>query len=237
MEKFGGEIGKKYAGINHSGRKALDSREVSEFNSVPEQLKKRFNLSVSLKDSSEETLRTMVLDEVIKIGDQLGIKLFLAGRDFPIHISILEGLFTPGTQEDEEINKRQEEIFNELKYNKELQDKLSNILAGKTIEFKYLLIDKGNIILTSTDIPEFILEARKLLSDRYSEADLKPLAMNNILHMTISRVSGLPENKDLLLQYKEELVKLRHSVSAHPLQLTIGSVSSQSSYDLLTKND
>ncbi len=234
MEKFGGEIGKKYGNINTKGKKALENNEVDEFNSVPEKLKERFNASAFIDSSSEETLKREVLDEIEKIGNDLGIELFLAGRDFPIHISILEGLFTANT-DDQENTEEREKVFNELQNNNDLKNDLSALLAGKTIEFKYILIDKGNLILTSVDIPDFILEARAMLSSKYEKAHLKTLSMANILHMTIGRISKLPEDTDNLTKYKELIVKLRHIISASPLTLTISNINFDSSHGLLTE--
>lgn len=233
MEKFGGEIGRKYATINSTGRDALRDGLINEFNTVPEQLMNRFNISISLKKDSEEILRNVALTKVEELEKKLNIKLLLAGRDFPIHITILEGSFEGDTSEND--RKTKEGIFNEITNNSELQEKLTRELLGKPLDFKYLLIDKGNLILTSTDIPQSILETRGTLAHEYAGYGLKPLPMNNILHMTISRINKLPENKQSLLQYEKEIINLRHSLSENPLSLTPDHLYMGSSYSLLTE--
>lgn len=236
MEKFGGDIGNKYANIDQRGRRAVDLGEIELFRGASEQLKERFNFSLFFSSSSTESLKRVVLDEIESLSGRLGINLFLTGRDFPAHVTILEG--TPTFMENKAENEvALDQIFDDLKNNAELKKKLSNMLVGKTVEFKYILIDRGNLILTCVDIPEFIIEARKLISDAYSTSHIKPLEIKNILHITLSRIVSIPENPEILNRYKEEIIKLRHIVSKNPLSLTFGSVESGRSYDLLTKSN
>lgn len=235
MEKFGGEIGKKYAEINRAGRNAIREGAVNEFDVIPEQLKNRFNISLSLEKNSEEILKKVVLSKIEELERQSDIKLFLAGRDFPIHITVLEGLLKNPSLYEKVLGER-ESVFNEIKDDEKLRNELSRTLLENPIDFKYLLIDKGNIILTSIDIPQPLLEARESVSDRYTESNLKTLPMKNILHMTISRINKLPTNEKDLLLYEQEMLKLRHVISKNPLQLTPGGFYMDSTYNILTKS-
>jgi len=171
----------------------------------------------------------------------LNIRFILAGRDFPIHSTILEGLYEKQNDRGEEESAEEKaQIFSSLK-NDKLIDQINSRLIGESLEYKYLLIDKGNLMLTAIKIPENILDVREGLSKRYESAGLKPLPMTNILHMSLGRMTELPENEDerkeALKIYQQEIVKLRHLISADPLELTADNVHIGNAYDFITKCD
>lgn len=212
--------GKKYAGIDRAGTAALyQEGSIKEFPGFPESLNNRFNVSLLFTPDSEAEFKRRVTDPLREIGNELGIEFYLASRDFRIHSTLLEGLYE-GTDTNEGQNK-----FERIKANQTVQS-LDN-LVGKTLQYKYLLIDKGNILLTAIDIPEWVLKARTDLSRVYSEQGLKPLNMTNILHISVGRMTQLPskDRAEKFKTYRQEVAHLRHQISSSPLVLEVGTVS------------
>jgi len=240
-EKFGGEVGRKYAKIDLSGRKAIEQDEVVEHSGFPESLRDRMNASLLFDPDSEDIIRATILDQVEQLEKQLGIEFIIAGRDYPIHSTLLEGLYERQPDKNEtDSDEARGRIFTSLERDKSISEAL-NELIGRQLNYKYLLLDKGNLLLTATEIPEDILKARDSLAEKYKAAGLKPLYMANILHLSLSRIAKLPEDeggrKRALAEYKQELIKMRHRVSSDPLKLTVRNFNRSSSFSLLTKEN
>ena len=228
MEGFGGPIGRKFAEIDLAGRKALSEGEIQKFEGFPENLKKRFNVSARFTSDSEKEFAERVVRPVKDIAAQLGIDFIVAGEDFPLHSTMLEGLYQ-GADEAE-----RQTLFSDLKDNISFQERL-NALNGLEVPYKYLLMDRGNIILNSVEIPYSILEIREFLTKYYAEQKLKPLAMDNILHISAARMIKLPEEEreKSFTEYKGRMVELRHSISSTPLSLKMDHFYSGSTLQLL----
>lgn len=229
-EKFGGDIGRKYSNIDRGGRKALVNAEFKEFDYSHEEMKRRFNVSAQFEPSSAEEFGRRITTVLEKNETDFGIKLLLAGRDFPLHTTLLEGRDESVISDDD-----REAIFSQVA--PQAQSKTTSVV-GQEIEFKYLLVDKGNLILTSVDIPETVLHLRSGLAPVYSTGGLRPLPMTNILHITVGRIVKMPtaEKTDALKRYKDEMIKLRHDISSSPLRMKIGEIYTGSAYDFLIKN-
>jgi hypothetical protein len=221
MEKFGGPELQKYAGIDRRGRNHLKSDALEEFTTFPETLKNRFIVALEFTPESINDVEGRVFSKLRDVESNFGIKFMLSGRDYPIHSTLMEGLF-----EGEDENSR-EEIFAKL------QNELLFGLEGNQVQFDYVLLDGSKLLLVAKSIPHTILEAREKLSEQYDTFGLKPLGMQNILHSSLARISQIPDQFDRE-KYKKEIIDLRHSVSSNPLNLTIGNVAKEQSHQYLT---
>lgn len=222
-------IGRKYATIDLSGREALNKGDIKAFEGFGENFKERFITALQFSTESQGEVNKRIIDQIDSIGKDLGFDFSFAGRDFPMHCTLEEGL-SKGKEEHE-----REMTFEALSQDEGMKS-LSEHIPDEPIIFKYILIDKGNIILTSVEIPESIIGMRKSLDGLYSSHDLKPLPMNNILHMSIGRITNFPseESKDeKLKKYKQKMIELRHAISSNPLKLKCSNLFMGSTYNFL----
>jgi hypothetical protein len=222
----------KYAGIDYSGRKSLnDAENIKIFNGFSEDLKNRLNCAILFSDESNDQINQRIASNIEIIGKENEVGFILGGKDYPFHSTLLEGLF-----EGIQVSDR-EKIFKEIIESGEFKENIQN-LSGIQIQFKYILIDKENVLLTSTDMPEEIERVRLELGHIYEKCGLKPIKMKNILHLSIARISKLPQNKEEALKnYKKDMIGLRHKISSDPIILEVSAVSFKSAYDLLTSNN
>ncbi|OGY09715.1 MAG: hypothetical protein A2700_00580 [Candidatus Blackburnbacteria bacterium RIFCSPHIGHO2_01_FULL_44_64] len=222
-------VERKYAGIQLSGLKALREGTIPEFSGFPDSLNNRYNASFVFTPNSTAQFEERVAQPLAAIADQAGIGLYLASRDFCVHSTLLEGAWEG---EDQAVKQA---LFGQI-HSAEAIGKL-DLLVGKKIEFQYLLIG-GNTVLTAVNIPEWVLAARAQLNDVYRTHGLKPLSMDNILHITVARMTRLPEgDKEEKIKafqaYRKMARDLRHSISASPLILEVGAVSTVPPLELL----
>lgn len=237
-EKFGGDVLRKYAGINQSGRKALEQGAIAEQKEFSPLLKNRFNASMRFNAESIGRLDEALLDELRELEKKSDIRLLLANRDFPVHSTLQEAAFEKSSDEtDDQADQRRDEIFSGLRDNPD--ETLKKKLAGQQIDFKYLLIDKGNLILTADRIPAEILDARAELAKQYEAVGLKPSPIKNILHLTVSRIAELPtaetDRKNLFTEYEKKCRELRRNISRDPIALKVEDIYRGNVYDLLAQ--
>lgn len=230
MKEFGGKIGQKYAGIDLKGRRLLqEGGQIKEFKGFPETLKDRFNVSLRFNETSEAVLRERIQKPFEIMEQNLGLKLFLFGRDFPAHTTVLEGFY-----EDPDKSER-DNFFSLLRGYPEVQEAIGRIKQLEII-YKYLLSDHlGNSLLTSVEIPDDIFEARDRFTEIYTDCALKPLGIANILHITLARISSLPKENlpEKLKEFETKLRKLRQDISREPLKLQVGDVFVGNAWDLI----
>jgi len=228
MENFSGPIGLKYAEIDLAGKNSLNKAEIKRFEGLDESLKNRFISALQFSPESEKEVERRITSEMAKIAVEFGISFTLAGKDFPLHSTIGEGLYE-GKDDSE-----REEIFDQTHGDKKLDDILSRI-SKEPIEYKYLLLDKGNVILSAIKIPEEITAARSELASFYQEKGMKPLLMENILHITIGRMNEIPEEgkEESFEGYKKKMIALRHAISSDPIKLQVSGVFDGETYGFL----
>lgn len=228
-EKFGGKIGRRYAKIDLGGKEGLKRGEINRFEGFGKNLRNRIITALEFSPESQRDVQRRVLDEVERIGRELGIEFFIAGKDFPMHSTVEEGLY-----EDNDESERAA-IFQDVKHDKKMEELCERKLTEPVV-FKYLLIDKGNVILTSVEIPEAIRKMREELAALYLRYGLKPLPMENILHITIGRMTEIPEDDKIeqFKKYQQAMIKLRHAISKEPLNLSADRISKGSTYEFLT---
>lgn len=230
MEKFNPIID-KYAKIDLSGRKALAEAESSirEFPGFSEELKKNFSSVLTFSDDSEKQVRERVMEKLHLIGERAGIGFIEAGADYPLHATLQEGT----SSEDEQSR---EDTFRVLKEDEKLTQSLDK-LKGLQLAFKYILLDRGNVLLTATDIPEEIVSIRGELEKTYGNAGLESRPLKNILHISLARMKETPKGADAqsrFAEYKKAMIQLRHEISSNPIKLDVRAVARDQTYRFLT---
>ncbi|OGG58845.1 hypothetical protein A2765_00490 [Candidatus Kaiserbacteria bacterium RIFCSPHIGHO2_01_FULL_56_24] len=228
MKEFGGPVGRKYASIDLKGRDAVEKGEIQDFIGYPEALKNRFCIALELSADSDDEIRERVTSKVEAIAKESGIHMVIAGRNYPLHSTLLEGNFD-GTDEA-----KRDGIFAALIQDPELQ-KVFDELKDLKIVYKYLLVDKGNILLTCSDIPEAFARARQRISEIYMAHGLKPLMIEHLAHISIARITRQPDVARLerLHEYKTMLIKLRHEISSNPITADVGDIFKGPTHDFL----
>lgn len=231
----------KLNGIHEAGTAALRAGSVEPFTGYPESLKNRFGVYFKYTQPAEQLVRKQVLDEVTKIGQDLGIGLFVAGHPVPdghpIHTTVLEGLCQESSPMD------REELFDML--SKLGLKTLRGVLfddfysSGALLQFKFdtVVVDKVSMLLAATQIPQQVIDLRDELSWMYSLkwSSLKPLPLDNLLHMTLTRITKTvhPSHAD---EYIERMEALHQKVAENPLTLQVRTLARGSAYDLLNDN-
>lgn len=239
MKNFGGEIGRKYGSIDLKGRKKLreSPNEIQEFPGFdsPDQkeaTENTFNVSALFEGVSVEKVKDAVTERLKKIAEGQGLKFITAADEFPLHSTLELGEY----QKNQPRQKTKQKLFSGLSQDPELIN-LVKECEGLEIEFKYLLMDKSNVLLTAVDIPQQVLDLRAKLTDFYLRNNLKPLPIENMLHVSLGRMVGFPEDPELKAQslkgYEKQMVKLRHELSSSPIKAKIGKVFLGITSDLL----
>jgi len=229
MSKFGG-IGRKYAEIDLDGRKTLENPgEIEGFQS-PENWESNFNVVAEFDAESREEIESRILSKLKEIEAELRLPLLIAGRDFALHTTVQ----LASQSEDPE---RQKRLFEELMSDNKISASMDS-MVGVPVEYKYILIDKGNVLLGSVDMPEAILKAREEIGKNYELKGVKPVSYENILHITLARITDSSgEGKEAVPEeYRNRLIKLRHEISSQPITVTIDRVVRGHTSDLLKIN-
>lgn len=228
MENISG-TGRKYAGIDRIGRRALsEESRIQEFPGFPESLKNRFGVVLRFTSDSEQEIKNRISDHIQDIGEQFRIGFIIAGRDYPLHSTLLEGPY-----EGQDAVTR-DNIFESLVGSSEIA-KITDDLLGRKLDYKYLLLDKGNVLLTAIDIPDYLINLREELAALYKGKNLKPAPLDNLLHISLARMVNLPEEdkQSKFSIYRKQMTQLRHNISTDSLSLEIKSVQASSIFDLL----
>lgn len=226
-------IAKKYASIDLAGREAINEQNIQEFLGFSEDLKRNFTGVMEFVLESQQVVQERILSRLETIGAECGIDFLLAGRDYPLHSTILEGRAGEDLDEQE-----RNDTFVSIGETEGFKQAMTP-LEGIDLEYKYLLIDKGNILLTAMDIPDEIIKARASLSALYADYGLAPRPLENILHISLARIVKLPKDGNtavMLEKYKREMIKLRHAISVDPLVLEVSNISKGSTYEILTRS-
>ncbi|KXK08775.1 MAG: hypothetical protein UZ21_OP11001000328 [Microgenomates bacterium OLB22] len=213
---------RKYLNNARAGWESAQDQGFSEFTGFPEDVKRRFNTSVCFSTTSHEELANRLLGPIKVKGVELDMDFALAGRDFPVHSTILE------LRANEQLSGKQEEDLSiAVSMLPEIQK-----LEGLYINYDYLFIDKGgNIILAASAIPEQVLAARQALAIVGQVKGLEPLPLTDILHISIARPTQLPKTQDYAEYYR--LRGLRPSFHRQPLKMRVAQVNGQNAWDML----
>ena len=165
----------KIASVRAGGEKAYKEGTVKVFIGFPENLKNRFNVSVFGKFPNDS-----ILWRILKLSRKCGVVSILADLDFPLHCTVLEGLWE-GSEEDR------------ISLFERMSDEVGTLLNYSSpfisLTFTDLVLDGGgNLLLMSDVIPERVLQLRSNLANLYNANGLKVLPLDNMLHSTLQRV-------------------------------------------------
>ena len=225
------EVLLKYEQIDRKGMQILENASFKKFSGFPKSLENRFHVSIRPTEYSKKEIKEVIVSKLESLESVWGAKFFLANRNFPIHLTVFEGLYE-GDSEAE-----RDGIFKGLK-NNELFAHIINDLKSSPIKLEHLLIDGGNLLLAAAEIPSSIIQIRQILEEKYRLAGLKPLAIIDILHSTIARIAempGSPAEQDFLKKYIEDMVGLKHQIALKPIILLPSDLNTNNAYSVLTK--
>lgn len=227
-------IAEKYARIDLSGRKGLseDEPNIVEFTGFSPELEKNFASVLTFSAETEREIQERVINRIRAAGLTSNIEFFESLKDYPLHATLLEGL------SGDEAQKRQG-VFDAIATD-EMTNSMLEALKGTELEFRYVLIDKGNVVLTAIDIPQAVLEIRKSLAELYEKAGLTLRPLENILHMSVARMRKVPKGEDvqnLFTEYKNNMIRLRHDISANPIKAQISGTMKVPVYNFLTRQE
>lgn len=237
----------KLNGIHSAGTAALRAGTVEPFTGYPESLGNRFGVYLRYTTPSEQLVRRIVLDEVTQIGQDLGIGLFVAGRSnpegHPIHTTLLEGLY-----EGDDYNLRSlifgehylmdrgglvdSAVSNAFTLRRRLDSSGLFIDRKWYLHFNAVLIDKGPILLAANEIPQEVIDIRGELAEEYTRVGLKPLPLDNLLHMTLTRMTEVV-NPEQAGEYIERMEALHQKIAEDPLILQVDALSKKNAFDML----
>lgn len=224
----------KYAKIDLLGRKGLaeDEPDIIEFTGFSPELKKNFSSVLTFSTETEKEVQERILNRIHAVGAVSNIEFFESLKDYPLHATLLEGLSS------DEAQKRQG-VFDAI-VTDGTTNSILETLKGVTLEFKYILLDKGNVLLAATEIPKEIFEIRKSLAELYEKSGLMVRPLDNILHISVARMKKVPSGEDarrLFKEYKNHMIQLRHDISANPIKAQINDTMKVPVYNFLTRQE
>lgn len=220
-------IRSKYMTIQRSGALALGSREILKFAGFPESLKYVFNSAIMFSPQSERKIYDRLISKLKFLSQVCKIQFLFAGRDFPIHTTLLEAI----------CKNYHESKFSQLNSDEYLIDVLSHLLNIQ-IKFDCVLMDKENVLLTALNIPQKILEVRNELNRFYKIKDLETRPLSNILHISLARITNFKQNDQTsFISYRRGMMVILREVYTDPITLTIANISFKPVYDLLKLKD
>ncbi|KKT58269.1 MAG: hypothetical protein UX91_C0002G0036 [Candidatus Amesbacteria bacterium GW2011_GWB1_47_19] len=215
----------KYIGNARLGYQGALQGEFVEFKSFPEEeLRKRFGITLTFDESSQQEFLKRITEPLQKVAESTGAELFMAGIDFPLHSTVLEI-----KREDAVIPEKEEKMRKII-----LGENNIRRLPGLTLSFDYMFVDKGgNTVIAATNIPQVILSARETVSSDGIREGFSPLPLTNILHISVARLTKLPDESNMTQYYK--MSGIRPALRFKPLQMTVGSVNAENTWNFLNR--
>ena len=212
-------LGHNLAKRDITGRKTRNFGELKSIKDLDQRWDKACASSFIFDEATEAGLKERVVNELQKIADGLGIKLFLVGRDYPIHATIQYG-FT-GQEDADKRSAQYGKVYADAELAKSTESAL-----GQMIEFKYLRIHDGIITIDAIGLSPELLKMREEFNRAAEENAVAPITRDNVLHISIAQLTDVPEQdkKRIFGELKQALIKLRHEISAHPIEMKIDHV-------------
>lgn len=209
-------IYRKYAEIDLAGRRSFDANEITGAEWNQELMKNRFHTALIFDEKSVALAHEKITQLLEKLESDLGIKLSIAGRDFPFHSTLESGDISSDKENEKDT------LFERLRHNKTIKD-WNDKLQGQVIDYRFVIMNKkGQAILVSADIPTEVDDYRKEMENVFQQAGLKPVLVN-ILHITLTRGEefNLETDSENSKKIKDFLIQLRHSISREPFFLKV----------------
>ena len=207
----------KYARNDLAGRKALLNEDVVEMKDIPAWWYECPNASFVFDPASEEEVRERVIKPMEEAARECGIGYWFTGDIHPIHATAQAGDIKD--RSDTAEWKRARELFEN---STELHES-ARTFAGMKIPFKYLIVNGSIVTLTCTEIPPEVKTFREQASALLEKSGFKALSRENTLHISVARIKSLPDEDraEQLRRFRDLMIKLRHQISAHPLELEV----------------
>ena len=168
----------KIRSIHVLGEAAYQAGTVKLFTGFPDSLRNRFNVCVVI-DGSE------LSEKICRAAESLGLEFILAGRNFPLHSTMLEGLWE-GDLENRDV------VFGRVL--QEITPRLEEFPPPMPHYHRLVLDGSGNLLLLSTYVPGEVLRLREYLTEVYERQGLKPLPLDNLFHCTVMRFRDVSAN-------------------------------------------
>lgn len=196
--------------IHARGALVLGGGSIPLWPSVPESLKQNFLIAGLLEKAPIEDL-LLIFEACEEAHD---VRFCLAGRDFPLHVTIQQATGMPVDAFD---------------------DKCAQSLVGLSVSFVHLAAGAATI-LGAPAVPPEVLDVRTKLSLDMINASMSPIA-NDLAHVTIARVAdgGLDGAATWVPPFLHMLSFVRKQLGEQPIHLRITSIFEGSAYDLLTR--
>ena len=188
----------RYRTIHSGGLSKLVSGDILFWNGLPES--DWYKPIVAAKMHVSDTIQDLI-DSIASIARSTGVEIALAGRDFPLHVTLKQGKVDMlGVGVDHSLP--------------------ALTLIGEMWKFEHLALGP-NTILGSETASETVHPVRALLNEVFTTAGLEPVPLD-IVHATIAWVMYHMNVADLM-RYTERLL-LRSEVAAMPLMLKVESI-------------
>lgn len=236
--------------IHQAGTTALRAGTVEPFKGYGEDLRNRFNVSIRYTLAYDQLIRQRILNNVTGVAQQLGIDFMIAGKhssdSYPLHTTLLEGLYLKedSTTPISRLVKDGDDPFHFFKSYMDL-DMISHsniwdiflpfLRCDRKLKFDSVLIDKGPILLAATEIPQEIIDIRGALSEIYSLYGLKTLPLNNLLHITLARMTKVVDQSNVE-EYIYKMEQIHKQIVNDPLELSPYGLYTGNSLTLLTSH-
>ena len=204
------------AARDYFGRKTLDSGEFKIMEGPDSRWDKACSTSCVFDEASEALLKERVTNKLEAIADELGIKLFMSGRDYPVHATPHYGFHA------ETDKAKRDAIFKQVYADPNFK-KSTEAIPGKTITFKYLRIHNGILTLDAAELAPELEKVRSEFDRASREHGVSPISRDNIIHISIAQITDVPEEDraEIFSKFKGELIKLRHEISSSPIEMKV----------------
>lgn len=219
-------VEEKANGIHERGLEALRNDQVKPLviKDMLASILDRFLVGglVSYRSLSAEGNIPWLMENVARVS---GIEFFAAGSHFPLHFTIGEGKAS-----------NREFSFAELKNDADI--KQIGTLSLKGLIFDTLVLDKGNLLLTASTIPPEIIALREKLDEIYPRYGFQHLRIQDLLHMTIARITRFSDDQSERQQDLDRYVRLmevlREEFRAEPAEIPHVNICCLPTVELLT---
>lgn len=168
----------KIAQIRQGGEQAIAKGSPQLFGGFPESL--RFRVGSFLVGSTSQIVIKDLLFDIRMKAHKLGLKPFTVTYDFPLHATLLEC---------EKVGATATEEIHDIRRHVITLEGVGGIKIEGGANFDTLVVDSNmNVLLMASQIPEWVIEARKEISRRYLEAGYVPRPLDDIFHITLQRI-------------------------------------------------
>ena len=172
-------VKEKLDSIREGGQKALAKGSMNLFTGYPSDLGKRVITALVIRETEEIRL---LLAKLRAAAEVLDLSPLTAGTDYPLHATVLEGIKTDATGEEEILAPQRWSVVHGLR-----TDDLSIVAEA---DFHELIFDGGgNVILAvAGELPVGVPEVRTEIGRRYLEAGFTPRPLDHLFHITLQRL-------------------------------------------------